>query len=192
MKNIAKNLWNKSKEYLVFEIIVFLLPIIIYILIALNVWDKAFTFIIIPFILGKIYKYIVDCKEIYSRRIYKKRFNKEYFDLYWNNRALIIQSLAISFYISILWISIDNAGLCKIKNIIHSTCSYSKSDIVNIFCEFVGFVWLRVLIWLFVICGSLIVWMNKDKDSKKIDKLIRKKKDNFGPYTPSEKAIILE
>lgn len=192
MKNIAKNLWNKIKEYLVFEIIGFLLPIIIYILIALNVWDKAFTFIIIPFMLGKIYKYIVDFKEIYLRRIYKKRFNKEYFDLYWNNSALIFQSLAYSFYISILWISTNNAGLCKIKNIIHNSSSYSKLDIVNIFCEFVGFVWLRVFICLFMTLGILIVWMNKAKDNKKIDKLIRKKKDNFGPYTPSEKAIILE
>jgi len=40
--------------------------------------------------------------------------------------------------------------------------------------------------------GILIVWMNKAKDNKKIDKLMRRKKDNFGPYTPSEKAIILE
>jgi len=192
VKKCCKSLWNRFNLYLVYLLIGTLSPIIIYILIALNIWDKAFTFIIIPFMLGKVYKYIVDFKEIYLRRIYKKRFNKEYFDLYWNNSALIIQSLAYSFYISILWISTDNAALCKIKKIIYSTCSYSKLDIVNIFFEFVGFVWLRVFICLFMTLGILIVWMNKAKDNKKIDKLMRKKKDNFGPYTPSEKAIILE
>ena len=156
---------------------------------------------IINFVLEQFWTYTISVKEQLLKHHYQKEgkeFNKEYFDLYWHTSLIRIKILVYCNYISFVYTFIirgsnDNNDLNKIILLYNQTSTFW--DILGtIFLKILGFLEKSVsIITITVVLQIIVFWLlSRNKDNKKIDELIIKKKENFDQYTDDEKKILEE
>lgn len=183
IKKIVKERWIILLSFVVFCISTFL-----YKLYEIESLNMFFTVVICQIVFDRIYKYNITYKEIYFlHKLGKLKFNKEYFNLYNSRNGLIYSYFTFSFYV-IFVICIKLEEKYKI--------SETSISINKLFTKVLAITSLSILIWTFLlvifslyICGEC---QFIGRHNKKVTNLVNIKGDNFEPYTPREKAIILE
>ena len=190
-------------QFLTFMCVAFVLWLVLSVVVEKDLMDSFVVTILIDIVFNNVYQYYVGCNEIYylhksEERGFNKEFNKEYFDLYFNRSNIFYR---VGYYLACISTVIYIKGLSGLGDLIDSFFSQYKDTpesvqlilrgIPDFVCTYLIFVCL-VLMVIFLAYHFILIPKTIRKHFRNMEKLLEKKKDNFDPYTYSEKEIILE
>lgn len=168
LRNIMR--WLKRlRFYVVLECITLGLIFVFLIMLKSGSIEFFFSTLIVELCLNHLWHYYVGVEEKFMLYSLKEKFNKEYFDLYWNSNLIRIRLLVVVEYVSL-----------RIGTSLYNASSICSNVFYCLFYLFVGF-----FIWAIGISCFLQLKYNKE-----LEKLFTQKKENFGPYTDEEEKIL--
>lgn len=163
--------------------------------------DSMIVTMFVEILMDKIYQYHVECEEIcLLRKLGENKFNKEYFDIYYNGKIIFYR---VFYYVAcISVVTYNNVDIIKL---IDCFLKEYESDTKQILIQYIskGLKDFGVTFIIFIILMIIVetvkyfVAINPKfckgyfRSIKNINKLVREKKNNFELYTQSEESIIL-
>lgn len=190
-------------QFLTFMCVAFVLWLVLSVVVEKDLMDSFVVTMLIDIVFNNVYQYYVGCNEIYylhkpEESGSNKEFNKEYFDLYFNRSNIFYR---VGYYLACISTVIYIKGLPGLGDLIDSFFSQYKDTpelvqlilrgIPDFVCTYLIFICL-VLMVIFLAYHFILIPKTIRKHFRNMEKLLEKKKDNFGPYTNSEEKIILE
>lgn len=186
-------------QIITFICITFVLWFVLSVFVEKDLMDSFVVTMLIDIVFNNIYQYYIGCNEIYYlHKLGESGFNKEYFDLYFNRINIFYR---VGYYLACISTVIYIKGLPGLGDLIDSFFSQYEvtpelvqlnlRGILDFVCTYLIFVCLVLMVILLAYYFILIPKTIR-KHFRSMEKLLEKKKDNFGPYTDSEKEIILE
>lgn len=186
-------------QFLTFMCVAFVLWLVLSIVVEKDLMDSFVVTMLIDIVFNNVYQYYVGCNEIYYlHKSEESGFNKEYFDLYFNRSNIFYR---VGYYLACISTVIYIKGLPGLGDLIDSFFSQYKDTpelvqlilrgIPDFVCTYLIFICL-VLMVIFLAYHFILIPKTIRKHFRNMEKLLEKKKDNFGPYTNSEEKIILE
>ena len=144
--------------------------------------ELVFMTFFVSFGLDKLLEYEISMKKSLAKRKWRKRFEEDYFDLYWNYNKIVLCSIA---YLMFTVISILKAekGFEKINNTMEDW---------NIIFKYTVFRWsiqLVIIMIIFMSC-AVLVGIICEVINKQENELIWVKKENYERYSPEEKKFL--
>ena len=144
--------------------------------------ELVFMTFFVSFGLDKLLEYEISMKKSLAKRKWRKRFEEDYFDLYWNYNKIVLCSIA---YLMFTVISILKAekGFEKINNTMENW---------NIIFKYTVFRWsiqLVIIMIIFMSC-AVLVGIICEVINKQENELIWVKKENYERYSPEEKKFL--
>lgn len=144
--------------------------------------ELVFMTFFVSFGLDKLLEYEISMKKSLAKRKWRKRFEEDYFDLYWNYNKIVLCSIA---YLMFTVISILKAekGFEKINNTMENW---------NIIFKYTVFRWsiqLVIIMIIFMSC-AVLVGIICEVINKQENELIWAKKENYERYSPEEKKFL--
>ena len=190
---------KKYPQIRIFICIAFVLWFVLSVVVEKDLMDSFVVTMLIDIVFNNIYQYYVGCNEIYYlRKLKESGFNKEYFDLYFNRSNIFYR---VGYYLACISTVIYIKGLPGLGDLIDSFFSQYKvtpelvqlilRGIPDFLCTCLIFVCL-VLMVILLAYHFILIPKTIRKHFRNMEMLLEKKKDNFDPYTDSEKEIILE
>lgn len=190
-------------KFIIFVIATLILWIVLRAVVKANMLNSVIVTMFVDILIDKIYRYHVECEEIcLLRKLGENKFNKEYFDIYYNGKIIFYRVL---YYVVCASVFLYEKN-CMIRRVAgylwkeDKSCTntnliqYISKDLKDFGVTFIIFIILMIIVGLthyFVAinqkCGKKYF-----RSIKNIHKLVREKKNNFESYTQREEAIILE
>lgn len=164
--------------------------------------DSMLKSVAVDFLFDRIYQSYIDFEEIcLLHKLGENKFNKGYFNLYYKRKNIFYR---IIYYIAC--ISVVQYNNVYIRKVIDYFWKEYESDTKQILIQYIlkylkdfgGALIIFIILMIIVGTVNYLVAINPKcgkkyfRSIKKINKLVREKKNNFESYTPREKAIILE
>lgn len=144
--------------------------------------ELVFMTFFVSFGLDKLLEYEISMKKSLAKRKWRKRFEEDYFDLYWNYNKIVLCSIA---YLMFTVISILKAE--KVFEKINNTM-----ENWNIIFRYTVFRWsiqLVIIMIIFISC-AVLVGIICEVINKQENELIWAKKENYERYSPEEKKFL--
>lgn len=144
--------------------------------------ELVFMTFFVSFGLDKLLEYEISMKKSLAKRKWRKRFEEDYFDLYWNYNKIVLCSIA---YLMFTVISILKAE--KVFEKINNTM-----ENWNIIFRYTVFRWsiqLVIIMIIFISC-AVLVGIICEVINKQENELIWAKKENYERYLPEEKKFL--
>lgn len=139
--------------------------------------ELVFMTFFVSFGLDKLLEYEISMKKSLAKRKWRKRFDEDYFDLYWNYNKIVLCSIA---YLMFTVISILKAE--KVFEKINNTME-------NWNIIFRWSIQLVIIMIIFISC-AVLVGIICEVINKQENELIWAKKENYERYSPEEKKFL--
>ena len=175
--------------------VAFILWLVLTVAVEKELLDSFVVTMLIDIVFNNIYQYYAGCNEIYYLCEFgESGFNKEYFDLYFNRNNIFVR---VAYYLACISTLIY---IKELKNLIDSFFPQYKDtpelvQLISSRMQDFGCTYIIFVILVLIVIGlayRFILPKTIRKHFVNIEKLVATKKKNFGSYTESEKAIILE
>lgn len=191
---------KEDPKFIIFVIAAIMVWNVLRLVVEADLLNSMIVTVFADIVIGKIYQYYVECEEVcLLRKLGENKFNKEYFDIYYNLKSI---SYRVLYYVSCasvvlyeknrmirnvadcLW---KESKICTSTNLIQYLIQYISKGEKDFGFTFIIFIFIILIILIIVgIATKCFISV------KNIDKLIREKKNNFESYTQREEEIILE
>lgn len=190
---VISRIFKREPKFIIFLIAAFFVWLFLYFIVEENLLDSMIVSVLVDILLDKVYQYYVKCNEIYYlHKLGESCFNKEYFDVYFNRVSIFYR---VCYYIACISVVIY-VEVPRIENFftivegdLNYPCFWSYLNAFVTTFEIFIFLSLLVLAVMYLLIKNS---KNSIKYCRNMEKLVEEKKYNFGPYTDSEKEIILE
>lgn len=198
----ALKIIKDDPKFIIFLSAAFILWIVLSVVVEANMLNSVIVTMLVDILIDKIYRYHVECEEIcLLRKLGENKFNKEYFDIYYNGKIIFYRVL---YYVVCASVFLYEKN-CMIRRVAGYLWKEYESDTKQILIQYISKglkdfgVTFIIFIILMIIVGAVNYFVaikpefGKEyfRSIKNINKLVREKKNNFESYTQSEESIIL-
>lgn len=195
-------------KFIIFLISTIILWNVLRVVVKADLLDSMIVTMFVDILIDKIYQYYVECEEIcLLRKLGENKFNKEYFDIYYNGKIIFYRVIYYVACISVVIYNViyNNVDIRKVidhfgeeyesdtKQIIIQYISKGSKGLKDFGVTFIIFIILMIIVRIVNYLVAINPKCGKEYfgSIKNINKLVKEKKNNFESYTQREESIIL-